>query len=207
MFWQFIRQNFICDGDDDWRIFVTSDVEAVELEAIREFGVDRVIRTPGVSSHFDRETNLGDDCTRVEKPVLDFHFLQMCDKAVISRSGFGRLGTWNRLEPLKDVFVFDGKKFETAYDELGEKQPPYVQLQQQQSEQKKRLLENTVNKSSNEVRIQLWGLVNGSNLTFVVMLFIATVKVAKYVKTKRVWEAITLSIVFLLLVFNMTLFI
>ena len=107
-FWRFIRSNFLSKlkSNDDWRIFVTSDVEAVELEALEEFGARRVIRISGVSSHVDRESNLSNDCSRIEKPILDFHFLQNCDKALISRSGFGRLGLWNREEPTKEMFVF-----------------------------------------------------------------------------------------------------
>jgi hypothetical protein len=119
LFWSFMRENFITHTkNNDWRVFVTSDVESVEQEAIKEFGNDRVIRIPGLNTHVDRETNLGNDCTRIEKPILDFHFLQMCNKAVISGSGFGRLGIWNRAEPLKDVFVFNGENFVTLHDEL-----------------------------------------------------------------------------------------
>jgi len=106
-----MRENFI-QRDDDWRVFITSDVEIVEREAVDEFGPERVIRIPGLNTHVDREHNLGNDCTRIEKPILDFHFMQMCDKAVISSSGFGRLGVWNRPgDPLKDVFVFEDNVF------------------------------------------------------------------------------------------------
>jgi hypothetical protein len=110
LFWKFMRENFI--KQDDWRVFITSDMEIVEREAIDEFGLERVIRIPGLNTHVDREHNLGNDCTRIEKPILDFHFMQMCDKAVISSSGFGRLGLWNRPnDPLKDVFVFEDNVF------------------------------------------------------------------------------------------------
>ena len=116
LFWKFMRENFIqqmnSERDEDWRVFITSDVEIVEREAMDEFGPERVIRIPGLNTHVDREHNLGNDCTRIEKPILDFHFMQMCDKAVISSSGFGRLGVWNRPnDPLKDVFVFEDNDF------------------------------------------------------------------------------------------------
>lgn len=112
LFWNFIRKNFIASSpNNDWRVFVTSDVESIELEAVKEFGQNRVIRIQGINSHVDREENLGNDCTRVEKPILDFHFLQNCDKAVISQSGFGRLGLWNRPNPMENLFAFDGKDF------------------------------------------------------------------------------------------------
>ena len=47
---------------------------------------------------------LGNNCSRIEKSILDFHFLQNCDKAVISLSGFGLLGTNNRKYPEKDLY-------------------------------------------------------------------------------------------------------
>ena len=106
LFWQFIRNNFIQkDNFENWKIFITSDLEEVETEAINEFGIDKVIRIGGINSHIGREEQLSNDCTRIEKPILDFHFLQNCDKAVISKSGFGRLGAWNRVEPNKDLHV------------------------------------------------------------------------------------------------------
>jgi hypothetical protein len=103
LFWQFIRDNFIENAD--WKLFVTSDLEEVEMEAISEFGVDRVVRIDGINSHVGREKQSNNDCTRIEKPILDFHFLQNCDKAVISNSGFGQFATWNRENPDKDLFV------------------------------------------------------------------------------------------------------
>ena len=108
LFWQFIRNNFIrneSSANDNWKLFVTSDLEEVEMEAISEFGIDKVIRIDGINSHLGREKHLSNDCTRVEKPILDFHFLQNCDKAVISKSGFGQLATWNREKPDKDMHV------------------------------------------------------------------------------------------------------
>ena len=104
-FWKFIRENFIQNSSNhNWKLFVTSDLESVELEAVDEFGEEKVIRILGTSSHVGREKNLANNCSRIEKPILDFHFLQNCDKAVISQSSFGRLGTYNRKPPEKDLF-------------------------------------------------------------------------------------------------------
>ncbi len=100
-----------------WRLFITSDMESIELEAIKEFGQDRVIRIEGVNAHVDRESNLNNDCTRIEKPILDFHFLQNCDKAIISKeSGFGQLGLWNREKPYEGVFYFKNDHFYSIDD-------------------------------------------------------------------------------------------
>jgi hypothetical protein len=117
LFWSFLRKNFIQrNNNSDWRLFITSDLESVENEALSEFGQDRVIRFKGVNSHIDKDrTSLSlsqrqgqndNDCSRIEKPMLDFHFLRNCHKAVVSTSGFGILGMWSRVEPVRDAYVF-----------------------------------------------------------------------------------------------------
>ncbi len=78
---------------------------------MKEFGDEKVIRIDGVNSHVDKE-EINHDCTRIEKPILDFHFLQNCEKAVISeKSGFGQLGLWNRINPYEGVYVFRNNRF------------------------------------------------------------------------------------------------
>lgn len=112
LFWNFIRENFIKTlGHNDYKIFITTDTESVENEAIQEFGNDRIFKIPGLFTHIDRESFLGDDCSRVEKTLLDFHFMQNCDMGVISDSGFGKLGLWNRNEPIKDLYIFNNNEF------------------------------------------------------------------------------------------------
>jgi len=117
LFWQFIRNNFIPKDDlENWKLFITSDLEEVETEAINEFGIDKVIRIDGINTHMGREKQLSNDCTRIEKPILDFHFVQNCDKAVISKSGFGQLAAWNRVEPKKDLHVLGTSFFDIDPD-------------------------------------------------------------------------------------------
>ena len=108
LFWSFIREKFINkEVNADWRLFITSDFESVEKEAIKEFGLNRIIRINGVNSHIDKEgKHDANDCSKTEKPMLDFHFMRNCDKAIVSNSGFGILGMWSRKEPVKDAFVF-----------------------------------------------------------------------------------------------------
>jgi hypothetical protein len=101
MFWNFLRENFV--EKENWRLFITSDFNDVEMEAIDVFGKDKVIRIDGMNTHVGFEKKLGKNCTRIEKPILDFHFFQNCDKAVISRSYFGGLGISNRVQPYKDL--------------------------------------------------------------------------------------------------------
>jgi hypothetical protein len=46
------------------------------------------------------------DCSSIEKSVLDFHCLAECDAVVVSRSQFGRMGIWRRKDPTKDVYAY-----------------------------------------------------------------------------------------------------
>ena len=107
LFWNFIKENFIKSSttlEQNWKLFVTSDIEEAELEAVEEFGNDKVIRIKGLNTHVGRESKLGNNCSRIEKPILDFHFLQNCDKAVVSKgSYFGLIGLYNRKKGNKDI--------------------------------------------------------------------------------------------------------
>ena len=108
LFWSFIRERFIKEANtSDWRVFVTSDFESIEKEALDEFGNNRVLLIKGANSHIDKElkTNVN-DCSNIEKPMFDFHFMRNCQKAIVSNSGFGILGMWSRMEPVKDAYVF-----------------------------------------------------------------------------------------------------
>jgi hypothetical protein len=112
LFWKFIREKLLSEiKDDDWKLFITTDTELVEQEAVKEFGSRKIIKIPGLFTHIDRETNSNNDCHRIEKTILDFHFMQNCDKAVISKSGYGKLGLLNRNDPLKNLFMFDKNSF------------------------------------------------------------------------------------------------
>ena len=51
----------------------------------------------------DRTENL--NCLKTEKTFLDVHALQNCDMAIISESGFGKLGVWNRIDPNKNLVM------------------------------------------------------------------------------------------------------
>ena len=111
-FWQFVRLNFINDlKAGAWKLLVVTELEEVQNATVREFGAENMFLIPGVFSHSDRLNNLGDDCSKIEKSVLEFNFMQYCQKAVVSFSGFGKLGIWNRDGPLKNAFVFEENKF------------------------------------------------------------------------------------------------
>lgn len=109
LFWKFMREKFIdANPKQKYKIFVTTDTESVEEESIEEFGKENIVRFDGPFVHIDREAagNVN-DCSRVEKIFLDFHAIQSCDIAIISQSGFGRLGISNRPEPAKDLYRFE----------------------------------------------------------------------------------------------------
>jgi hypothetical protein len=112
LFWMFIRDSFInVNIKQKYKIFVTTDTESVETEAIDEFGRENVVKIDGPFIHIDRE-EIGNisDCSRVEKVILDFHAIQNCDIAIISQSGYGRLGIANRVDPTKDLYRFEAIK-------------------------------------------------------------------------------------------------
>ena len=71
----------------------------------------------GENLHIDKvNANLDyPSCLALDKTFLDFHALQNCDMVVISDSGFGRLGVWNREQPDKDLYVFQDFQNETKH--------------------------------------------------------------------------------------------
>lgn len=104
-YWKFIGEKLIANLTSKYRIFVTADTEAVEKEAIEQFGTEKVIVIPGISAHVDRESNQKENCSRYEKIVMDFWMLSYCDKALISDSGFGVFGILQTKIPTKDFYL------------------------------------------------------------------------------------------------------
>ena len=76
---------------------------------MQSFGRDKLLHNTGPFNHMDFVEYSKDlnDCSSIEKSVLDFHCLAECDAAVISRSQFGRMGIWLRKDPTKDVYVYN----------------------------------------------------------------------------------------------------
>jgi hypothetical protein len=109
LYWQFMKNNFLTNqSTKDYKIFITTDTQSVEEEAIVEFGADYVVHNSGLITHFDREKIISkNNCERVERAILDFHSLQLCDEVVISKSGFGILGILNRQDPIKNLYRFE----------------------------------------------------------------------------------------------------
>ncbi len=94
IYWNYIKNVFLKNNFINYKLFLTTDTGSIELEAKQEFG-DRLIINDGLNTHLDRESNLNfSSCGRVDKTFLDFHSMQNCGKAIISESGFGKLGTW-----------------------------------------------------------------------------------------------------------------
>ena len=94
----------------NYKIFVTTDDEDVEKEALEQFGSSQLVINSGDIIHIDRDVRNLNDCSKIEKTFLDFHCLQNCDMAVISESGFGKLGLWNRKNPIQDLYLLSAKK-------------------------------------------------------------------------------------------------
>ena len=118
LFWKFIRETFIDKHPEQkYKLFVTTDTESVEKESILEFGKDTIVKIDGPFIHIDREVvgNVN-NCSNVEKVILDFHALQSCDIGIISPSGFGQLGITNRIDPSKDLYRFESVKEKNLHD-------------------------------------------------------------------------------------------
>lgn len=98
-------------GDtDNYKLFLTTDLEEVATEALGEFGAENLLITDGLYTHIDREKQ-SSDCKRVYKTFLDLHFMRNCDGIVISNSNFGKFGIMLRPEPTKQAFMFRSNRF------------------------------------------------------------------------------------------------
>ena len=93
-------------------LFVTSDYEQVKEEAKRVFGAHKVLVNPGSNLHinFQLDASSQTACAQMEKILLDFWLLKECDMAVVSHSGFGLLGTWNRKIPNENLYVYTNQE-------------------------------------------------------------------------------------------------
>ena len=92
---------------NNYKLFITSDHQEFKQRASSEFGADKVVYNHEHPVHMDRDfTNLKENCASIENVLVDFHMLQHCDEMVVSHSGFGILGAWNRPDPLKNFYVF-----------------------------------------------------------------------------------------------------
>ena len=108
MFWSFINETFV-KNYKKYKLFVSTDSELVEKDAISIFGKENVILNEGLITHVDRELEKLNNCTKMHRTILDFHSLQLCDSAVISESGFGKLGLWNRKNPGQNLYLYSVK--------------------------------------------------------------------------------------------------
>lgn len=108
-YWKLVREKFIANvTNDDYRVFLTTDNALVHEDGLKEFG-DKMVYNHGPMNHIDylKYSRNESDCSAIEKSLLDFECLKLCDMAVISRSQFGRMGLWNRPEPAKHVYAFN----------------------------------------------------------------------------------------------------
>lgn len=96
-FWSHINKTFIprVAANATYKIFVTTDTEAIEDEAKNLYG-NKLFQTKGLFVHFDRD-GMHQDCSRFEKVVLDFFLFKNCDMTIISRkSSYGRYANFIR---------------------------------------------------------------------------------------------------------------
>ncbi|CAF0752750.1 unnamed protein product [Brachionus calyciflorus] len=112
-FWNFINQTFLISNNysSNFKIFVTSDLEYVKLDAKDYFKNNEVIFNENSSLHIDQVLMSDNECEKMENVLLDFHLMQNCDIGVVSHSGYGILSLWNRPDPFKDLYVYS-KEFD-----------------------------------------------------------------------------------------------
>ncbi|CAF0779901.1 unnamed protein product [Brachionus calyciflorus] len=106
-FWKFINKTFLIDKDPkiNYTLFITSDHEKVKKEAREIFSDIEVVFNENSSLHIELLSK-ENKCKQVEDILFDFHLMQNCDIGVVSHSGYGILGLWNRPDPFKDLYVY-----------------------------------------------------------------------------------------------------
>jgi hypothetical protein len=115
--WEFVKTRFL-SKTTDYKIFITSDNDRIYEEAKSKFGFDKVFTTNGTTLHLDQyrkyhRSERNQNIQIYDKTFLDFSMLGQCDMAIVSRSGFGRLGVYNRNKAFEDIFIF--KKVNKTY--------------------------------------------------------------------------------------------
>ena len=99
LFWNYIKTNYLDKNktNDNYRIFITSDYELIEKEALIYFGPEKVVYTTNVgkSNHFLKIQ----DCKNEIKSVLDFFLLSNCDLALHGHGEYGKTAYYNRDYP------------------------------------------------------------------------------------------------------------
>lgn len=118
LFWEFVQKQFLSQNNFEYKIFISTDMPNVHQEGLNFFGKNNCVTFDGEFKHIDRgETNLN-DCQSIEKVILDFNAFQNCDYAVISDSGFGKLGVYNRDKPDENLYVFKNRKNEKEFKKM-----------------------------------------------------------------------------------------
>ncbi|CAH1793120.1 unnamed protein product, partial [Owenia fusiformis] len=85
-FWSFLKSNIIRNKTT---VFVTGDSDEVQKTARDTFG-QIFMEVEGEITHTSR-SKFDKACSGMDKVILDFHMLALCDVAMVSRSGFGWL--------------------------------------------------------------------------------------------------------------------
>ena len=116
IYWNYIRTNFI-KNLTDYRIFLTTDTQDIVSEAIKEFGNELVVTNEGPNNHLDLFSKLELNDEKLDKIFLDFHSLQNCNMAIISESGFGKLGVFNRNDPNQNLAMFTNLRSTSEFKE------------------------------------------------------------------------------------------
>jgi hypothetical protein len=121
-FVSFVKKQLITQiKDDKFMLFVTTDDSGVRKRFVSEFGADRVLSFNDSSSHFVYDFSwwwwpFGSlrpqvACQKNRNTMVDFLCLSECDMGVVSHSGFGVLGMWNRPVANREMYVYSSEKY------------------------------------------------------------------------------------------------
>jgi len=94
-YWRYIDDNFISKGDQNYKVFVTSDNQEVIKMALEHFGSDRLVNTANNTFHIDKQSN-NKKCNQAVGLFVDFNMLSQCDMGVLSHSGYGMVPILNK---------------------------------------------------------------------------------------------------------------
>lgn len=120
-YWRFIQNELIIKQNiSSFMLYVTTDSETVKKEAIKWFGEDRVFFFKESNYHFEIDflpsifrwpSTEKYRCSKNRRTILDFHMMRECDMGVVSHSGYGLMGLWNRPVPNKDLWVYSSLNY------------------------------------------------------------------------------------------------
>lgn len=115
LYWDFIKKHYIKNLNTDYRIFVTSDFNKIEIETQQHFGKDKVVFTTNYDQNDSVHFLLIKSCDKEIKFILDFFILSNCDLALIGYGEYGKTALYNRDYPKSNNFNYMNQSMPTDF--------------------------------------------------------------------------------------------